>query len=290
MYEKWLKAFHTVAAQGGVSKAAKALNVGQPTVSAHLKTLEDYFKVELFYRRGKRLELTDVGRGLHEITRGLYGHESEAVAFLRSVGRSEHGRLRLGAVGPYDVVELAHAFHGRHRFVELSVEQIPPRDLLARLRAFDLDVGIFAEDPEAEDLATVLYDRHPVRVIAPAMHRLARRKTVRLAELEAAPFVTRLPGSITQKAFDQALAKAGVRIRPVLATNSREAAREAVARGMGLAVVSEREHAPHPAIHVLALEDTEVWTHAFVACLAARRGRPQVDAFMKLVQQTRPAG
>lgn len=288
MYEKWLKAFHTVASQGGVSKAAKALNVGQPTVSAHLKTLEGYFKVELFYRRGKRLELTDAGRSLLEITRGLYGHESEAVAFLRSVGRSEHGRLRLGSVGPYDVVALAHAFHGRHRWVELSIELLPPRELAARLRAFELDVGIFADEPGEEDIASVLYDRHPVRVIAPASHRLARRKTVRLAELEAEPFVTRAAGSITQKAFDQALAKAGVRIRPVLSTNSREAAREAVARGMGLAVVSEREHAPHPEIRVLALEDAEVVTHAYVACLAARRGRPLVEAFMKLASQTRP--
>lgn len=289
MYEKWLKAFHTVAAQGGVSKAARALNVGQPTVSAHVKTLEDYFKVELFYRRGKRLELTDVGRALHEITRGLYGHESEAVSFLRSVGRSEHGRLRLGAVGPFDVIALAHAFHGRHRFVELSVETMPPRELAAGLRAFDLDVGIFADEPEEQDFASVLYDRHPVRVIAPVGHRLARRKAVRLQELDGEPFVTRSVGSVTQKAFDQAVARAGVRIRSVLSTNSREAAREAVARGMGLAVVSEREHAPHPDIRALAIEDGEVWTHAYVACLAARRARPLVDAFMKLASQTRPA-
>jgi hypothetical protein len=59
---------------------------------------------------------------------------------------------------------------------------------------------------------------------------------------------------------------------------------------MGLAVVSDREHAPHPAIHVLAVEDAEIWTHAYVACLAARRGRPLVEAFMKLAHQTRPSG
>lgn len=290
MYEKWLKAFHTVASQGGVSRAAKALNVGQPTVSAHLKTLEDYFKVELFYRRGKRLELTDAGRSLLEITRGLYGHEAEAVAFLRSIGRSEQGRLRLGAVGPYDIVGLAHAFHGRNRWVELTVEVLAPRELTTRLRAFDLDVAIYAEEPVEEDFATVLYDRHPVRVLVPSVHRLARRKTVRLAELDGEPFVCRMPGSVTQKAFDAALGRAGARVRPLLHTNSREAVREAVARGLGLAAVSEREHAPHPSIHVLDLEDGEVVTHAWVACLAARRGRPLVDAFMKLAQQTRPAG
>ena len=44
MYEKWLKAFHMVASQSSFTHAAKALNVGQPTISAHIKTLEDYFK------------------------------------------------------------------------------------------------------------------------------------------------------------------------------------------------------------------------------------------------------
>ena len=290
MYEKWLKAFHMVASQGGVGRAAKALNVGQPTVSAHLKTLEDYFHVELFYRRGRRLELTDVGTSLHEITRGLYGHESEAVAFLRSVGRSEHGRLRVGAVGPFDVMELVHAFHARYRWVELSVDVLARRELLARLRGFELDVGVFADPPEGDEFASLLYDRHPVRVLAPAVHRLSRRKSIPISALEDEPFVLRDPASVTRREFEQALLRAKVKIRPVIQVNSREAVREAVARGMGLGVVSEREHAPHPDIHVLAIEDADIWTAAHVACLAARRTRPIVDSFMRLAQQTRPAG
>jgi aminoethylphosphonate catabolism LysR family transcriptional regulator len=288
MYEKWLKAFHMVASQGGVGRAAKALNVGQPTVSAHLKTLEDYFRVELFYRRGRRLELTEVGKSLHEITRGLYGHESEAVAFLRSVGRSEHGRLRVGAVGPFDVMEMVHVFHAKHRWVELSVDILPPRELLARLRAFDLDVGVFADPPEEPEFTSLLYDRHPVRVIVPAHHRLSRRKSVSLRDLEGESFVLRDSASVSRRVFEHALQRAGVKIRPVIRINSREAAREAVARGMGLGIISEREHAPHPSIHVLSVEDAELWTAAHVACLAARRTRPIVDAFMRLAQQTRP--
>lgn len=289
MYEKWLKAFHMVASHGGVGRAAKALNVGQPTVSAHLKTLEDYFRVELFYRQGRRVELTEVGKSLLEITRGLYGHESEAVAFLRSVGRSEHGRLRAGAVGPFDVMEMVHAFHARHRWVELSVDILPRRELVTRLRAFELDIGVFADAPEEPDFASFVYDRHPVRIIVPSRHRLARRKHIQISDLDGEPFVQRDPSSVTRRVFEQALLRAGVKIRPVIRINSREAVREAVARGMGLAVISEREHAPHPDIHVLSVEDTDMSTAAWVACLAARRSRPLIDAFMKLAQQSRPS-
>jgi LysR family transcriptional regulator, low CO2-responsive transcriptional regulator len=290
MHEKWLKAFHMVASQGGVSRAAKALSVGQPTISAHLKTLEDYFRVELFYRRGRRLELTEVGRSLHEITCGLYGHESEAIAFLRSVGKSEHGRLRLGAVGPFDVVELVHVFHTKHRWVELSVDVLTRRELLARLRSFEVDVGVFADAPAEADLASVLYDRHPVRVIVPMGHRLSRRGSVRLHDLEGEPFALRDASSATRQAFEQALERAGVKIRPVIQINSREAVREAVARGMGLGVVSEREHAPHPSIRLLPVDDADIRTVVHVACLASRRSRPIVDNFLQLALQTRRAG
>lgn len=289
MYEKWLKAFHVVAAEGGVGRAARALNVGQPTISAHLRTLEDYFRVELFYRRGRRLELTDAGRSLFNITQGLYGHESEAVAFLRAVGRTEQGRLRLGAVGPYDVIELAQAFQSAFPAVELSVTVLAGRELTSRLRAVDIDVALFAEPPDAPEFHSFLYNRHPVRLIVPASHRLARARSVRLSELAGEQLVLRHPSSVTRRVFDEALDRAGLELRPALNINSREAVREAVARGMGVAVVSEPEHAPHPNIRMLAISGATLFVEAHVSCLASRRSRPLVEAFLRLAQRNRPS-
>ena len=54
MHQRSLAAFHAVARAGGFTAAAKLLNVGQPTVSTHVRALEDHFKVELFHRRGRR--------------------------------------------------------------------------------------------------------------------------------------------------------------------------------------------------------------------------------------------
>ena len=84
MYEKWLQAFHMVAKEGGFTAAARVLNVGQPTVSTHVRSLENYFGVELFHRRGRNVVLTGVGRSLLIITDGLFGHEEEAV--IRGLG------------------------------------------------------------------------------------------------------------------------------------------------------------------------------------------------------------
>jgi hypothetical protein len=55
-------------------------------------------------------------------------------------------------------------------------------------------------------------------------------------------------------------------------------------------VVSEHEHAPHPDIRVLAISGANLFVEAHVSCLASRRSRPLVDAFLRLAQRTRPGG
>jgi aminoethylphosphonate catabolism LysR family transcriptional regulator len=286
MYEKWLKAFHMVAAHGSFTHAARALNVGQPTVSTHIKTLEDYFRVELFYRQGRTVELTDVGKSLFTITQGLYGHEAEAISYLRSIGRNDGGRLRVGAVGPHDVMSLAHAFRSRYPRVELAVSVTSRDEIVAGLAGFGFDVGIIADEIEDSAFSCLLYDRHLVKLMVPSSHALAKRRAIRLTALEDEAMILRDESSSTRRAFEQALARAGVRIKPIMEINSREAVREAVARGIGLGVISETEFAPHQAIRLIAFADAPIHVHAYVVCLTARRNRPLVEAFVKLARDT----
>jgi hypothetical protein len=71
--------------------------------------------------------------------------------------------------------------------------------------------------------------------------------------------------------------------------NSREAVREAVIRGLGLSVVSESEFAPHESITALTVGDAEMYTHAYVVCLAERRMRPLIAGFLNLARNARPS-
>ena len=91
MYQKWLEAFHHVATEGSFTGAARVLNVGQPTISSHVSNLEGRFGVELFHRKGRTILLTPVGQLLYDITHDLYGHEQEAIAFLK---RRQDARIR----------------------------------------------------------------------------------------------------------------------------------------------------------------------------------------------------
>ncbi len=279
MYYKWLQAFHAVAKEGGFTAAARSLNLSQPTISIHVKALEEKFNTELFHRKNRSLELTPVGQSLFAITQGLYGHEDEAIELLRSAQHLEDGALRVGAIGPYDVMELLQHFHEQHPKVNLSVILGTKADVLTHLFDYTTDVGVLSEPESDPRIHQLFYNRYEVVVIVNNQHRWARRKRIAIEELQGEPMVLRSPSSTTRMTFEAAIAKAKVEIQPAMEINNREAVREAVVRGLGIGIVSLSEFIPGDRLTALRVKGAEMHIDAYVSCLTERLNRPVVQAF-----------
>ena len=214
MYQRWLSAFHAVARSGGFTAAAKLLNIGQPTVSMHVSALEDHFGVELFHRRGRRVELTALGKELLTITEGLFGHEEEAIELLRAVQARETGSLRIGAVRPLDAMEICARLLKQYPNLRLAVEAVSAEaDVLNGLLNFDFDAGVIGDPTDDPRFFSSFYKRYRINIIAHVDHPLARRRTIRIKDLEEQRVIQRTGG-----AFDRALKEAGVNIQPILET------------------------------------------------------------------------
>jgi DNA-binding transcriptional LysR family regulator len=108
-----LRSFHAVATEGGFTAASKVLRVGQPTITSQVRALEDAFDVELFHRRGRRVFLSEAGEGLFAITKRMISQEREAIDYLNELSGFQSGHLRLGAVGPYNIIDMVSAFAAR---------------------------------------------------------------------------------------------------------------------------------------------------------------------------------
>ena len=284
MYHNWLQAFHAVATEGGFTAAARALNLGQPTISIHVKALEEQFGVELFHRHGRTVKLTPVGRSLLTITQGLYGHEEEAIQHLRAAQLLGAGELRVGAIGPFDVMELLQHFRQRHPKVGLNVNLGAKADVLADLMAFETDVGILAEPESDPRLHQLFYNRYEVVVIVNDEHPWAGRKRLRIRDMAGQPMVLRSEGSTTRAAFERSAQAAGVEVQPVMEINNRDAVREAVIRGLGIGVVSLSEFIPGDRLRALRITDADMHVDAHVACLAERLNRPLISAFFTVAE------
>jgi DNA-binding transcriptional LysR family regulator len=120
-------------------------------------------------------------------------------------------------------------------------------------------------------------------IFVPPNPRFAPRRSIRMADLQDEPMIFREEGSTTRKAFDDALRRAKVRPRMAMEIGSREAIREAVIMGVGIAAVSEIEYVPGPNIRQVAVSDAQMFTYAHVFCLRERREARLVKAFLQIV-------
>lgn len=278
-----LRSFHAVAQRLSFTAAARELGVSQPTITTQVKSLEQEFGVELFVRRGRRIELTETGGGLLEITRRLFADEKEAADYLNETRGLKTGHLRVGAVGPYHVTDMLAAFNARHPGLYVSVTVGNSRDTLRDLLDYRTDVAVLAHvDPDPR-LVAIPYRRHRVIAFCPIDHPFAQRRSIRAHDMEGQRLIVREAGSTTRRAFDQAMREADVRPKVVMEIGSRESIREAVAKGIGMGVVSEAEFIPDPRIRPLPIADAEIYTYAHVVHLKERQKARLVHAFLQVL-------
>jgi len=280
-----LRSFHAVAEEGGFTAASKVLNIGQPTITSQVKLLEGYFNVELFYRRGRRVDLTEAGSALLKITRRIMDLQGEATDLLHAFGGFHTGILYVGADGPYHATEMLSVFSERYPGIKLSVAVGNSREMVRRLLDYTADVAVMAHMEDDPRIFAMPYSRHAVIAFVHKGHRFARRRSIRLEEMAGERMVLRETGSTTRLAFERALAEAGVEIDPVMEIGSREAVWLAVARGIGIGVVSEFEFIPHADLHTVKFSDVDIFTTAHVNCLKERRNSRLVSIFYGVAEE-----
>lgn len=284
-----LRAFHATARHGGMTAGARSLGVSQPTISNHIHALESEFGVELFVHRGRRVELTEFGQSLLDITNRLFELESEARKLLLEAKGMIVGNLRVGAVGPYNVMPLLSAFHRHNPRIRVTMTVGDSTQVIDLIRNYQADIGVLVHNVNDPRMLSIPYRRQQLVIFAHSKHPLAQRSKLCLRDIEGAAMVVRELGSTTRTVFDQALKAAGVSVRPVMEIGSRESIREAVAEGIGLGVVSEAAFIADSRLRVLPIIDFNAATYAHIICLRERLNSRLISAFLEVVEQSRPA-
>lgn len=280
-----LRSFFAVACHGGFTAGARALHVSQPTVTAQVRALETSYGVELFLRRGRTVALTTTGQALFRTAQRIFEQEAEALTLLRNTADLRTGHLRVGAVGPYHVMAMLAAFHLRHPGIEIAITIGNSEQTVQGLLDRRADVAVLAQYAPDARLHFVPFRSHRVVMFVRTDHRFADKRSLRLADLAGEPLIVREPGSTTRKALDDALRMAGIVPRVAMEIGSREAVREAVIRGLGIAAVSEIEFVPDERLKIVPIRGANVQTHAHVACLKERRDARVVAAFFGVVDR-----
>jgi aminoethylphosphonate catabolism LysR family transcriptional regulator len=272
-----------VAEHRGFTAGANALHISQPTVTTQVKELEERYGVELLVRRGRRVELTETGAALFDISRRIMSLHGEAEELLLSSGRLTTGKLRVAAVGPFHATEMVANFLAKYPSIKISMLLGNSDQTLQRILELEADVAILAHVVDDPRVYSVPFSTHEVVVFMNVDHEWHGRENVSIAELANQPLILRETGSTTRRAFELAAEKADVPIKPLLEIGSREGVWKAVERGLGIGVVADFEFVAHPRLETIRIADATVRTEYRLACLLERRHSPKIEAFMQSV-------
>lgn len=282
-----LKAFYMVARLGSITQAAKKLGLSQPTVTTQIRSLEGQYAVELFYRGGRRLTLTDEGARLLPMVQALLQQEADIEFFLRNCGQMQ-GSLRIGATSPYYVLGLIKAFRERYPQIEVSVEIGNSQQVLEALYECRVDLAASSQPVEDARLIHLVLGRDPLVLAVHRSHPLAAQRSVALGELRNHCLLMREAGSTTRELTEKLLRDSGVTPASMLEIGSRESIREAVIRNLGVSIISRQEVPDNPELRVLELQGAPL-IDEYLFCLKERRQARLTSAFLALARETAPA-
>jgi LysR family transcriptional regulator, low CO2-responsive transcriptional regulator len=278
-YHKQLRSFHAVAQKGGFTAAADYLNIGQPTVTEQVGDLEERFGIELFFRRGRTVELTRVGEQLFGVTKGMFNHEEEAMQLLQSI-HDHQGLLRVGAVSPPIAIQLMGKVGNAYPDLKLDLSISSESETLARINDFKIDIGVLALVHQEAHLHTIPYQRHSIVAIMRPDHAFAKKRSISLRELASQPLILREQNSKTRQIVEQAAAKEDIALQSRFEINSREAIFHAVRADMGIGFVTEIEFIPTQDLCAVPIAKGRLYIDYYLCCLNSRKERPPIAAIL----------
>lgn len=231
----------TMADEGSISAAARALNMTQPTLSSSLRDAETSLGVTLFLRsRGRPLALTAEGRVLLPEIRRLVSHSDEVGQRAAGLAAPSTGTVRIGSlvtVAPVLVPPLLRAFRGLRPDASVWVTTGDQEQLLLGLRNGDLHMALTYDLNIDEGVDFVAVADVAPKVLLASSHPLAARRTVALGSLVNDPFVL-LDLPLSSDYFQAVFLAAGVSMRPSLRCSDLSFVRALVAEGIGYSIVN----------------------------------------------------
>lgn len=198
------------------SRAAERLRMAQPPLSQQIRRLEQMLGHALFNRTTRGVTLTPAGQLLVERARGTIEKVQDDLSQVRRLGRGEEGALTVGFSGSVMFTCLPagiERFSRRYPKVELRLRELSTSAQISALLDGTIDLAFLRDGEAGEGIATSTLLKERYVAVLPAAHRLARKRTLRVKDLQNEPFIlfARRMGPL---AFDRTIAcceKAGFR-------------------------------------------------------------------------------
>ena len=231
-----LRLFLAVVDEGGMTRAAEARHVSQPSVSQAVRELETELGTPLFHRVGRRLVLTAAGEALVGPARQALRDVETARAAVEAVTGVTAGHLDLAALPTLAVDPLATlvgAFRVAHPDVTIRLaDPVDGAALVTMVTSGDVEIAITVGTPTDTGLEVRQLGHQDLLAVLPPGTPL-RSRSIDVHQLAAFPLVAASPGTATRNQLEEAFGSAGAVPHVAVTTAQREAILPLVLAGAG---------------------------------------------------------
>jgi DNA-binding transcriptional LysR family regulator len=236
-----LETFLAVATYGGFHRAAEALRISQPAVSARISTLEEALGARLFERDHGKFSLSLAGKALRPHAEQVLRQVAIARQAVHELHPIAGGALPIAAslsICTYLLPEVLKKYQESHHNVVVSVRSGNSAQVLKMVLDGEVDLGI-ARSLNHPEVETIQLRDDPLILVGHPGHPALARKRVRLEELESMPIISYDRGSSDWTLMNGLFRRSGLLPNVVLEVETIEACKRMVLRKLGLAFLPQ---------------------------------------------------
>lgn len=244
---KQLEAFVQVSESGSFSKAAKELFLTQPTISAHISSLEKELNVRLFIRNTKEVSLSDDGKDLYRYAKQITDLEKAIEErFYMDSDDGKHFITIAASTIPaqYLLPKVLMCYRERYPKEQIKIMETDSSEVVTQVVDYMVDVGFTGTVLEKKHCKYIPFYKDELAVITPDTPEYRILKEQNRDDIDwirRKPLILREEGSGTRKEAEKQLKNAGISMETldiVASIANQETIKKSVKQGMGITVLS----------------------------------------------------
>ncbi len=289
-----LHIFVSVVEKKSFSKASEAINLSQPTVSTHIKELEEHFQCRLLDRLGKTTEPTRAGMILYDHAKQLLGlRDLTESAMLDFLGHTK-GKLAIGGStipAGYLIPKLVGAFTKKFPDVAIALSAGDTMQVIDAIKQGKIELGVVGALKEDPAICQEKLMADEMKLVVPKGHKWANKKSIDCSNLFSEPFIAREKGSGTWQSILKSMDRAGFNsqdLKPRVTMGNSISVIQGILNQVGISILSTIAVANEietGRVHALSVKGLDLNRYFYLTLPKKRTQSPICSKFIDFTRQ-----
>jgi len=236
-----LKTFITLVEVNNFTKTSEILHISQPSVSLHIKNLEQELQTTLFIRSPKSVQITPTGDILYNRAKQIMAITEQAKEEILAYHHEIQGTLIIGAsftIGEYILPPIIASLQQQFPQLELQIIIGNTKEIIQYTKLLQVDIGLIEGQAHDHELIIKPFMQDELFIVSASNHPLTKESTITVEDLQQQNWVAREEGSGTRYYLDHLFRANGLQVRSLLTVSSNQGVKESVIQGLGLSLLS----------------------------------------------------